>query len=76
MELVIYLALQCHDREGPKMAPDVFSGECADSSKPQEVLAADCNSHLANSNSARANCRWYAPGCQYSGRLPDTCNGY
>ena len=55
------------------MAPDVFSGECADLSKPQEVLAADYNSHLANSNSARANCWWYAPGCQSSGRLPDTC---
>jgi hypothetical protein len=57
------------------MALDVFSGDCADLSKPQEALAEDYNSHLANSISARAYCRWYAPGCQYSGRLPDTCMG-
>lgn len=57
LEQVIYWAQQCHDCEGPKMASDKFSHECASiMSKPQEALAAVNNSPLlAYSNIAKAN---------------------
>jgi hypothetical protein len=54
------------------MAPDIFPGGDA-GSWPQEALAAEYNSRLANSKSVKANGRHYAVGCHYSGRLPDTC---
>ena len=71
MQRVIYRALQCHDREGPKMAPDVFNGKT--SSQSQAALAAQYNSCLANARSAEANGRHYANGCHYSGMLPKSC---
>lgn len=71
MERIIYRALQCHDCEGPKMAPDVAAGQS--SSKPPEALAAEYNSCLAKAKSAKANGRHYANGWHYSGRLQKSC---
>ena len=73
LERVIYRALQCHDCDGPKMAPDVFSGQRACSSWPEEALAAVYNSNLAYAKSAKQNGRHYAAGCHYSGRVLDSC---
>ena len=55
------------------MAPDVFPDEDGAGSSPQQDPLAKNNSCLANLKSAKANCRQYAVGCHYSGRLPDTC---
>lgn len=59
---LMHRVVQCHDKDGPMMAPDVFSGE--DVGKwPQEYLAHEYNKHLASSNSARSGGRHYAAGC-------------
>ena len=68
---LIHRVAQCHDKDGPKMAPDVFAGE--DVGKwPQEYLAHEYNQHLASSNSARSGGRHYAAGCLHY-TFPPTC---
>ena len=66
-------ALQCHDTNGPKIPPDVFSGEDA-RTWPQEELAVMYHQKLASTNSARrVNGRhYYASGCHHF-NLPPTC---
>ena len=68
---LMHRVAQCHDKDGPRMAPDVFAGE--DVGKwPQEYLAHEYNQHLASSNSARSGGRHYAAAClHYS--FPRTC---
>ncbi|KAI2499759.1 hypothetical protein MHU86_14702 [Fragilaria crotonensis] len=65
-----YRAQQCSDRMGPKMAPDVFSGEDA-GTWPQAELAALYNCKLASATSAREG-RHYALGCHHF-NMPPTC---
>ncbi|KAI2508886.1 hypothetical protein MHU86_5496 [Fragilaria crotonensis] len=67
----IYHAHQCSDRMGPKMAPDVFSGEDA-GTWPQAELAALYNCKLASATSAREGGRHYALGCHHF-NMPPTC---
>jgi hypothetical protein len=64
-------AIQCHDKDGPMMAPDVFSGEDA-IGWPHEYLALEYNRRLALAKSAKKHGRHYANGCHHY-RLPDTC---
>ncbi|KAI2497450.1 hypothetical protein MHU86_17054 [Fragilaria crotonensis] len=66
-----YRAQQCSDRMGPKMAPDVFSGEDA-GTWPQAELAALYNCKLASATSAREGGRHYALGCHHF-NMPPTC---
>lgn len=68
---LVHRAEQCHDCNGPKMAPDVFLGEDA-GAWPQEELAAEYNFRLASANSAREGGRHYVSGCHHF-NLPDTC---
>ena len=67
----IYRACQCSDQMGPKMAPDVFSGEDA-GTWPQAALAAMYNCKLASATSAREGGRHYALGCLHF-NIPPTC---
>jgi hypothetical protein len=61
-DCLIHQVAQCHDKDGPKMAPDVISG--VDIGKwPQEYLAHEYNKRLASSNSARSGSCHYAPAC-------------
>ena len=68
---LIYRAEQCQDSNGPKLPPDVFSGEDA-GAWPQEELAVVYNQKLASANSAREGGRHYALGCHHF-KLPTTC---
>ena len=68
---VIYRANQCHDKDGPMMAPDVFNGEDA-GTWPQDLLRLEYNCRLSSSNSARMNGRHYASGCHHY-HLPNDC---
>jgi hypothetical protein len=58
---IIYRAVQCHDRDGPMLAPDIFNGQDI-GCWPQDVLKAEYNHRLARANSARMNGRHYAMG--------------
>jgi hypothetical protein len=68
---LIYRAGHCLDSNGPKMPPDVFSGEDA-GTWPIEELKLLYNHKLAFSNSAREGGRHYATGCHHF-NLPSTC---
>jgi hypothetical protein len=67
----IWRTVQCHDKDGLMMAPDVFSGEDA-SAWPHEYLAAELNRWLASASSAQKHGRHYANGCHHYW-IPDTC---
>jgi hypothetical protein len=53
-DCLIHQVAQCHDKDGPKMAPDVISGVVDIGKWPQEYLVHECNKRLASSNSARS----------------------
>jgi hypothetical protein len=67
----VWRVAQCHDKDGPMMAPDVFSGEDA-IAWPHEYLAAEYNRRLASAGSAKRHGRHYADGCHHY-RIPHTC---
>lgn len=68
---LLWRASQCHDRDGPIMAPDVFFGEDT-SAWPHEYRMLEYNERLATANSARVHGRHYANGCHHY-KIPDTC---
>jgi hypothetical protein len=69
---LIHRARQCHKCSGPKMQPDVFSGEDAGAAWLQkELRMLYKNQELGFANSAREGGRCYAPGCHHF-HLPTT----
>ncbi len=58
---VIYRAVQCHDADGPMLAPDLLQGHEFDSC-PHGYLAAEYRLRLASSSSAKKDGRHYVGG--------------
>ena len=68
---VMYRASQCHDADGPMMAPDLLDGYDF-STCPHDYLAAEYQRRLASSSSAKKDGRHYVGGCLHY-RLPASC---
>jgi hypothetical protein len=68
---VIYRAVQCHDVDGPKLAPDLLQGYDFGTC-PRDYLAAEYQQRLASSSSARKDGRHYVAGYLHY-QLPDSC---
>ena len=68
---VIYRAVQCHDADGPMLAPDLLQGNEFDTC-PHDYLAAEYQLRLASSSSAKRDGRHYVGGYLHY-RLPASC---
>jgi hypothetical protein len=68
---LMWRAMQCHNKDDPMMAPDVFSGEDANC-WPHEYLALEYNRRIALAKSAKKHGQHYANRCHHY-RFPDTC---
>ncbi|KAI2497612.1 hypothetical protein MHU86_16861 [Fragilaria crotonensis] len=69
---VIYRAVQCHDVDGPKLAPDLLQGYNNFGTCPRDYLAAEYQQRLSSSSSARKDGRHYVAGYLHY-QLPDSC---
>jgi hypothetical protein len=68
---LVYLARQCSDSEGPRMAPDVIGGHNI-AAWPNADRGQAFNKRLASALSARPGGRHYAKGCLHL-QIPGDC---
>ncbi len=68
---LVYLASQCSDSEGPRMAPDVIGGHNIPA-WPNADRGQAFNKRLASALSARPGGRHYAKGCLHL-QIPGDC---
>lgn len=68
---LVYLASQCSDSEGPRMAPDVIAGHNI-AAWPNADRGQAFNERLASALSARPGGRHYAKGCLHQ-QIPGDC---
>ena len=68
---LVYLASQCSDSEGPRMAPDVIGGHNV-AAWPNADRGQAFNERLASAPSARPGGRHYAKGCLHQ-QIPAHC---
>ena len=68
---VVYRVRQCHDADGPMLAPDFIRGNNK-RTVPSDYRAAAYQELLLCSNSAKKDGRHYVDGCWYY-ELPESC---